>query len=201
MTPDSVAYRYTRAFRDRVSANVFDFLTAPARIADAGFDYGIERKREGPLWALVTTRPPHLLDPAFPNWNVFFVAVVDQVLADTERRFGSNLAARPWRELNPTRYRHPMSGALPLLGRWLDMPEADLPGDVYTPRMAYGSDAASERFVVSPGHEADGIMHMPTGQSGHFLSPHYADGHAAWVVGEATPFLPGPPVHTLTFEP
>ncbi len=201
VTPDSVAYRYTRAFRDRVSANVFDFLTAPARIADAGFDYGIERKREGPLWALVTTRPPHLLDPAFPNWNVFFVAVVDQVLADTERRFGSNLAARPWRELNPTRYRHPMSGALPLLGRWLDMPEADLPGDVYTPRMAYGSDAASERFVVSPGHEADGIMHMPTGQSGHFLSPHYADGHAAWVVGEATPFLPGPPVHTLTFEP
>ena len=33
---------------------------------------------------------------------------------------------------------------------------------------------------------------MPGGQSGHPLSPHYADGHAAWAKGEPTPFLPGP---------
>ena len=47
-------------------------------------------------------------------------------------------------------------------------------------------------MVVSPGREADGIMHMPTGQSGHPLSPFYANSHAAWAKGEPTPFLPGP---------
>ena len=35
-------------------------------------------------------------------------------------------------------------------------------------------------------------MHMPTGQSGHPLSPFYANSHDAWVKGEPTPFLPGP---------
>jgi penicillin amidase len=56
-------------------------------------------------------------------------------------------------------------------------------------------------MVVSPGHETDGIMHMPTGQSGHPLSPFYANSHAAWVAGEPTPFLPGPALHTLTLVP
>jgi penicillin amidase len=56
-------------------------------------------------------------------------------------------------------------------------------------------------MVVSPGHEEDGIMEMPTGQSGHPLSPFYATSHDAWVNGEATPFLPGPTRHTLTLAP
>ena len=40
---------------------------------------------------------------------------------------------------------------------------------------------ASERMVVAPGHEETGIFHMPVGESGNPLSPHYRDGHAAWV--------------------
>jgi len=60
---------------------------------------------------------------------------------------------------------------------------------------------ASERFAVSPGREKDGYFHMPTGQSGHPLSAHYRDAEAAWVTGEATPFVPGPAVHTLTLRP
>ena len=64
-----------------------------------------------------------------------------------------------------------------------------------------GSNAASQRMVVSPGREAEGIMEMPTGQSGHPLSPFYGNSHDAWVKGEPTPFLPGPAVHQLTLEP
>ena len=81
------------------------------------------------------------------------------------------------------------------------MPSASLPGDLYTPRVQWGAIGASERMVVSPGKEAEGIMHMPTGQSGHPLSPFYAASHDAWVAGAATPFLPGPAVHTLTLTP
>ncbi len=60
---------------------------------------------------------------------------------------------------------------------------------------------ASQRMGVSPGHEGDGYMHMPCGQSGHPLSPHYGDAHEAWADGKATPFLPGPAVNTLVLKP
>jgi penicillin amidase len=80
------------------------------------------------------------------------------------------------------------------------MPYTPLPGDLYTPRVASGAVGASERMVVSPGREAEGIMHMPTGQSGHPLSPFYANSHGAWVEGRPTPFLPGPARHTLILE-
>ena len=60
---------------------------------------------------------------------------------------------------------------------------------------------ASERFSVAPGDEANGIMHMPTGQSGHPLSDFYGRGHDDWVHGRPSPFLPGEPRHTLTLNP
>ena len=44
-------------------------------------------------------------------------------------------------------------------------------------------------------------MHMPTGQSGHPLSPFYANSHEAWVNGDPTPFLPGASAHRLTLMP
>jgi penicillin amidase len=110
------------------------------------------------------------------------------------------LAARTWGEQNTTRIRHPLSSAVPLLGRWLDMPRHQLPGDAFMPRVQSPASGASQRMVVSPGQEAHGFFHMPCGQSGHPLSPHYRDGHAAWERGDPTPFLPGPPRHRLVLE-
>ena len=88
-----------------------------------------------------------------------------------------------------------------MLGFFLDMPSAQLPGDSNMPRVQGTTFGASERFAVSPGREQDGYFHMPTGQSGHLLSPHYRDAQAAWAKGEATSFLPGPTLHTLTLRP
>jgi len=81
------------------------------------------------------------------------------------------------------------------------MPAEPLPGDWSTPRVQSPKFGASERFGVSPGREAAGYLHMPGGQSGHPLSPFYRAGHAAWVRGEPTPFLPGEPVHVLRLVP
>ena len=33
------------------------------------------------------------------------------------------------------------------------------------------------------------------------ISPFFRAGHSAWVRGEPTPFLPGPPIHRLTLQP
>lgn len=76
-----------------------------------------------------------------------------------------------------------------------------LPGDGDTPRAEAPGSGASERFVVAPGHEEDGLFHMPTGESGHPLSPHYRAGHEPWVEGDVTTFLPGPTVFTLLLRP
>ena len=81
------------------------------------------------------------------------------------------------------------------------MPAEPLPGDRDMPRVQGPAFGASERFVVSPGHEEEGIFHMPGGQSGNPLSPFYRAGHQAWAHGVPTPFLPGPTVHTLRLHP
>ena len=199
--PDSAAYRLTRAFRDLVSERVFASVLAECYEVDEHFDYTEVRRREGPIWRIVSEQPAHLLVPRYKTWREMLVDAIDTVTADVMRNRSGDLEDRRWSEFNVTAFRHPLSAAIPLLGRWLDMPHYELPGDLYTPRMAWGSVGASERMVVSPGREADGIMHMPTGQSGHPLSPFYANSHQAWVKGEATPFLPGPTRHSLTLVP
>ena len=69
------------------------------------------------------------------------------------------------------------------------------------PRIQAPSEGASQRMAVSPGREEEGYFHMPAGQSGHPLSPHYRDGHDDWAKGRASPFLPGPAVNVLELRP
>jgi penicillin amidase len=56
-------------------------------------------------------------------------------------------------------------------------------------------------MAVSPAHPEEGILEMSAGQSGHFLSPHFADMQGDWVSGAPTPFLAGPPVSRITLVP
>jgi penicillin amidase len=194
----SPGYRLTRMFREEVSDAVIAFVLSECYEADPSFDYRAVRRREGPIWKLVTEKPMHLLDPSYRDWSELLVAAVDRVIARADADGG---LSEPWSRSNITSYRHPLSSAIPIIGSRLDMPLQPMNGDLYTPSMHWGANAPSERMIVSPGREADGIMHMPTGQSGHPLSPYYSNSHDAWVNGKATPFLPGATEHTLTLTP
>jgi penicillin amidase len=196
---DSAAYRLVREFRTQIGELAFAPLVQRIRQFDAEYSPTTGRGGEGPLWALVSQRPAHLLDPKFRTWTDLFVAAADRTAEDALKTGG--IATYVWGRANTARIRHPFSVAVPMLGLVLDMPADELPGDSHMPRVQGPSFGASERFAVSPGREQDGYFHMPTGQSGHLLSPHYRDAHAAWVTGAATPFLPGPTVHTLTLRP
>jgi penicillin amidase len=195
-SPGSVGYRLTRIFREHVSEAVMMFILAECYAADGTFDHTALRRREGPIWKLLTERPTHLLDPQFDSWEELLIQAVDDTI-DRAKEDG-DLAERVWSEWNVAAYRHPMAASVPLFGRWLNMPVAPMPGDLFTVRLHWGRATSSERMVVSPGREAEGIMHMPTGQSGHPLSPFYANSHDAWVKGAATPMLAGKEVHRLT---
>ena len=150
-------------------------------------------------WKLLTERPIHLLDSQFASWDELLVQAADTVIARAKQT--GDLAGRTWEEYNVTAFRHPLSSSIPLLGHRLNMPGDPLPGDLFTVRMRWGAETASERLVVSPGRESEGILEMPTGQSGHPLSPFYANSHDAWVKGGATPLLPGEGCGTPTRRP
>lgn len=196
---DSVGYRLVREFRGQVRNRTFEPIVARCSAAEERFDLGELRQIEGPLWRLVTERPAHLLDPKHRSWDDLLLAAADAVLAAYQ---GQPLAGRTWGERNTTRIDHPLSGALPgVAARWLNMEPRQLPGDSDMPRFQGPAFGSSERIVVSPGKEEAGYFHMPVGQSGHPLSPHYRDGHQAWEEGKPTPFLPGKTVHTLRLLP
>ncbi len=200
--PDSVGYRLVRAFRLEVERRVFQAVMAPVREA-YGDDVSLRRSNqfEGPLWSLVTERPLHLLPANYDNWEQFLLAAVRANIEYFNDNFEGPLSARTWGEINTASIRHPLSRGLPLFASYLDMPADRLNGDVDMPKAQGATFGASERFSVSPGDEANGLLHMPTGQSGHPLSEYYSKGHSDWVQGLASPFLPGAAVHTLTLTP
>ncbi len=184
-SPDSAAYRIVRAWRLRVAEHTLAPFFARARETYPGFSYATFQYDDA-LWQLTHEQPALLL------------AAADDVLAEA----GAAPARFTWGGHNTLRMRHPFSRFLPgALARCLDLPAQPLPGGADMPRVQSPTQGASERLVVSPGHEAEGIFHMPGGQSGHPLSPYYRAGHDAWVKGEPTPLLPGPVQHTLVLKP
>jgi penicillin amidase len=192
---DSVGYRLVRQFHERVSLSVWQMILGTLGVRSQGAEL-TPSQFEGTLWRLVTDRPLHMLASNYADWRQFLLAQADATLSD----LGPNcrrLAGCRWGSRNPVHIQHPLSRALPLLSRFLDMPEIELPGDHDMPRVQEGSIGASERFAVSPGHEDQGYIHIPGGQSGHPLSPYYRRGFMDWARGTPTPFLPGPAEHRL----
>jgi penicillin amidase len=197
---DSVAYTLVRRWRDFVAARVLDPVFEPCLIQDESFDFH-RLNYEAPLWQLVRQRPPNFLTPDCLTWDDLFLKAADDVLKWADRE-GRPLQRLTWGGLNATRIQHPFSRSLPgVLARLIDMPTAPLPGDRDMPRVQGADFGASERLVVSPGHEEEGVFHMPGGQSGNPLSPYYRVGYDDWARGCPTPFLPGPAQHTLRLEP
>jgi penicillin amidase len=200
--PTSVGYRLVRGFRLEVRKRVFFGLMGPVReYYGRDIDALIANQFEGPLWQLVNERPLHLLSGEYEDWDALLVASVRANIDWLESNYPGPLNERTWGEYQTAAIRHPLTIALPSLSDWLNMPRDQLSGDDNMPRAQSPGFGASERFSVSPGDEANGILHMPTGQSGHPMSDFYRAGHEDWVEGRPSPFLPGAPVHTLTLLP
>ena len=200
--PGSAGYLLVRTFRLAVHARALAPFSGERPREPGLFGLSYLTQAEGPVWRLVEERPPHLLAPAFESWEALLASAAAEAIAACGER---PLRECTWGTAGPVTIRHPLSAGSPalarLLGRLLDLPPEALPGDVHMPRFQAATAGASQRMVVSPGREGQGIFHMPGGQSGHPLSPHYRAGHRAWAEGTPTPFLPGPAEHTLRLTP
>lgn len=193
-------YRLLREFERRVVERSFAMLAIEAVSRWPAFEWQAPQRFTETAWRLLRERPGHLLDPRFASWEDWLDDVASEVIAALPAGCAS-LAGCPWGKVNTLAMSHPISLALPVLAPWLDMPAEPLAGDWSTPRVQSPIFGASERFVVTPGRESEGIFHMPGGQSGHPLSPFYRAGHDAWAKAEPKPFLPGEARHALTLVP
>ncbi len=200
--PESVGYRLVRAFRLEVEQRIFHALMTPVREA-YGEDVDVLKSNqfEAVLWSLLTERPFHMLPADYDSWDQFLLAAVMQNIEYFTTQFEGPLSSRNWGEVNSAAIVHPLASSIPVFGASLNMPVDALNGDSNMPKAQGPSFGASERFSVAPGDEGNGLLQMPTGQSGHPLSEFYDAGHSDWVQGLPSPFLPGDTTHTLKLIP
>ena len=200
---DQVGFRIVQLYYRALTERALAPLLAPAVAVDPNFVYRWPLADE-PLRRLLDERPENLLTRDFADWPAFLRAVLLDALRELERD-----PARPgidarWGDVNVIDVAHPLAG-LPvigdLLGPWLRLPRDTVPGATLALRVATPSYGALIRMSVSPAHPENGILEMSGGESGHFLSPHFADLQADWVNGAATPFLAGPAVSRMVLEP
>jgi penicillin amidase len=199
---DSAGYRITRAFRLEVIGRVRDGLLGAAKVT-LGADFVMPDlpQLEGVVWPLLEQRPAHLLPPKFESWDALLADAATSAAKAIKGDRTGPLLERTWGEVNTARICHPLASAIPLFGEKLCMAADPLPGDAQMPRVQAASFGASQRMVVSPGHEAEGYFQLPGGQVGNPLSPFWGAGHADWVEGRPVPFLPGPAKARLQLQP
>jgi len=199
---DSVSYRLVRNFRINVRDLVFSELNATLVKLDDGYKFrSIRHQIETPLWQLINQQADNFLMRPLSSWSTIFNQALQKTITDMKTRKDNAqqpLSAATWGQQNTTSIRHPLSKAVPFIGKWLDMPANTLSGDSYMPKVQGKTFGASQRMVVSPGQEVTGIFHMPTSQAGHPWSPYYGKGHSDWEQGKPSPFLPGKTKYKLT---
>ncbi len=198
--PDAAAYRLVREFAFQCVQGVYDFLTKPCEARAPQFDSKWLSYRFAVAWELIHARPPHLLAPWYENWDDFPLQAMDRVLKNAAWN-GRRLEDFTRAERVTVRVEHPLVQAVPQLEHWLAAPRQHLPGDSLLPRVQHARWGASERMVVSPGREEQGVFHMPGGQSGHPLSRFFLAGHDAWAEGKPLPLLPGAVRYNLLLLP
>jgi penicillin amidase len=193
-------FRIVRAFRNEVRAEIFSWLTSTAQVRDSSIAFAPSPQFEGPLWALVTQKPEHLLHPKFASWESALLDSLQRALTQLNEEC-EVLSECTWGAANRLSMRHPLSRAVPLISRWADMPQTPMSGDVAMPRVQAPSFGASQRLVISPGREERALFQMPGGPVSHPLSPFYAAGHERWLKGEPRPLHPGEAQFVLRLTP
>ena len=195
---DSVGFGILVRLREILAEDVFEPFLVLCYNTDSRFSYSW-RNMETPLRILLKERIPATLpDPAnYPDWETFILEKLEESIEQLLGKYElKSLDQLTWGTIHKTEISHPL-GFIPVLGKILNMPQKPLPGGYHCVR----ATSASERMVISPGREADGILHIPSGQSGHPLSENYKDQFSYWLKGEPLPFLQGPATHTLTLTP
>ncbi|NEV62179.1 penicillin acylase family protein [Thiorhodococcus minor] len=195
----SVAYRLVHDWRAEVRLTLLSALGAAVPGLSDPLAITQLPRTEVAVWAILEARPPWV-PPGYESWAGLERACLQRTLAAWGEP--GQWAARTWGERNTTAIGHPLSQALPRwLGRYIDLPPREVPGDAYVPRVATPTFGASQRLVVAPGAESEGILQLPGGPSPHPFTSMRRGDYEAWVAGDPVPLLPGPTLHRRRLTP
>jgi penicillin G amidase len=171
---DGTAATGSRAFgvlvrlRNVLAQRVLPPYLAVCRDHDPEFRWTF-RDLDRPLLAILSARDSALLPAGATD--------VDEFIADCVR---AALQDRPtkWGQENKVGLGHPLAALAPWANAVLGIRPRPQAGVLHTVRTAVPGFGAAGRIVATP---SDLITaELPAGQSGHPLSPHYADRHARW---------------------
>lgn len=196
---DDIGYTLVQQFRQQTIELMFAPLSALLEQHGSRSAY-LKYSLETPAWAMLQARRPDTLPAGYTDWSQLLLQAVLSSKQQLEQQHGSLHDSR-WGKQNQAKIRHPLSSAIPVMGDWLNMPASEFAGDRHMPRVQLPSFGQSQRMVVAPGQEQDGILTIPAGQSGHPLSPFYRADHQYWLNEVALPFLPGPKKYQLRLVP
>lgn len=197
---DSVGYSLVRTFRDKTLDAIFAPMAALLEQQQLQLS-DLKLVPETAGWALLQAKRPDTLPSGAASWQALLEQALLQSRDELAQKAGGDVRQARWGLLNEAHIQHPLSKAIPQLSTYLDMPVAPQAGDRHMPKVSGRAFGQSERMVVSPGHEQDGILVLPAGQSGHPLSEFYPSMHNDWLGGKPTPFLPGPEKYQLILQP
>ncbi|GAN54954.1 penicillin acylase II [Tanticharoenia sakaeratensis NBRC 103193] len=187
--PDSIGYRLVHDYRAHALQIVFGAYTS----------LPITPRSAWSVETLLTRRPSGLVSPGFDSWDNVDRAIIARIQADVAK--AGTLSQFTWGRANHVGIHHPLSRFIPGLHVLTDPPGVAEAGDTMLPRVAVPGFGASERQVISPGHEEQALFDMPMGEASDPLAPYYGAGQADWVAGRAEPLLLGPIRWTLVLTP
>lgn len=118
-----------------------------------------------------------------------------------------NHAAWRWGDAIPLTFRHPLSGGVPLLGKWLNVGPFPQAGTGSTVKQTTPHLGPSMRMVVDFSDLDQSLQNITLGESGQVTSPYYRDQFSAWYEGKSFPMpfsdaaVKQSTVHKLILEP
>lgn len=200
---DSYVFGVLFRFRRKLAGEIILPLLKPCYLADKRFYYSWFNM-DTPLRQILSARSPEILpDPeAYRSWDEFILKVLIKTVSQLENEHNvQDINRLVWSDINPVRIAHPFTRAVPFLAKFLDLPLYPMSGCTFCINVMAESYGVTERFIVSPGHPEDALLHMPGGQSGNPLSKHYDDQHIFWAKLRAMPLEPKQERYRLWLTP
>jgi penicillin amidase len=178
-------------FKDEIGDELFSSYLDFLELGHAGGLYAVLDDEASPFWDDRGT-------PEVENRERVFLKSLDEAVALLASLQGDDVNAWDWRSLHDVRFVHPMGSEEPLA--WL-FSRGPVPfgGSTFTLSNAVVSLrepfqtplGTSFRFLADLSNPDASRSVVPTGASGHPLSPHYFDQNAGWLEGRS---------HALPFE-
>ena len=198
---NSVGYRLTRGWMNALYDETFVGLDDKLGTLGQGADYrGVTRRWPVVIARLLEVQPASWLPAGRKDWRDVQLAAIDKTIAALTSG-GRKLSDATWGQRNTANVAHPFAKFVPLIKSHLMAPADPLAGDSNMPRVSAPDFGQSERLVVTPGKEEEGLFNLPGGQSGHPLSPFFTDEFENWAQGKPEPLMPGVPKYGLVLTP